>query len=430
MISIRKSIIVVAALLIVTAVLSGAALAGPKLDVEEKGSYIYWFAYKDGLGDDRVTQPERFKGTDTELETKPLGETFTGAKLYVMDKRTGNMAILDYKAPEDPKKPKPITLKQGDFEYVRSVWLKIVSEDGAPVESGIVTITDGEGTEMRAILTPVNEGVVLFENVATGEMNVKVRAEGAVRTIDSDVELPAKRSRAAFEQDIRVAGDVDTLPVAAGKGESKVEPAVAEKPGKGSGGKGAVLQFITGLVFLAVIIAVVAVVIRAKGITAKQALQRMGVELPEDGQIAGAPAAVPEPAVDPSVCAFCGQKKDPAGNCACTLGAAPSPFAAPAQGASGGPRLIGTQGAYSGHIFELAGGSAVVGREAGNAVALVNDGTASRRHATITATNGDYFIRDEGSSNGTFVNGARITEQKLTPGDEIQIGGSKFRFEA
>ena len=150
----------------------------------------------------------------------------------------------------------------------------------------------------------------------------------------------------------------------------------------------------------------------------------MGVELPQDqaAAVAGQPAP---PAVDPSVCQFCGQKKDAAGNCACTL----TPAGAPMAASTGVPKLVGSQGTYAGHIFEITGASAVIGREAGNDVPLPNDTTSSRRHATITVSGGEYSIRDEGSSNGTFVNGAKITEQKLRPGDELQIGGTKFRFE-
>lgn len=62
-------------------------------------------------------------------------------------------------------------------------------------------------------------------------------------------------------------------------------------------------------------------------------------------------------------------------------------------------------------------------------MALTNDSTTSRRHATLAVLGDEVSIKDEGSSNGTFVNGAKITEQKLTPGDEVQIGGTKFRFE-
>jgi pSer/pThr/pTyr-binding forkhead associated (FHA) protein len=34
-----------------------------------------------------------------------------------------------------------------------------------------------------------------------------------------------------------------------------------------------------------------------------------------------------------------------------------------------------------------------------------------------------------GSSNGTFVNNNRITQQPLSPGDLVQIGSTKFRYE-
>jgi pSer/pThr/pTyr-binding forkhead associated (FHA) protein len=38
-------------------------------------------------------------------------------------------------------------------------------------------------------------------------------------------------------------------------------------------------------------------------------------------------------------------------------------------------------------------------------------------------------VRDEGSSNGTFVNGVRIQEQPLFPGDIIRVGSTELRFE-
>jgi pSer/pThr/pTyr-binding forkhead associated (FHA) protein len=97
----------------------------------------------------------------------------------------------------------------------------------------------------------------------------------------------------------------------------------------------------------------------------------------------------------------------------------------------GEPRLIGTQGAYAGTIFPLKSDSATLGREEMNAIPLPQDATTSRRHATIFRENGGFAIRDEGSSNGTFVNGVRInSSQALRPGDEVQVGSSRFRFEA
>jgi len=53
---------------------------------------------------------------------------------------------------------------------------------------------------------------------------------------------------------------------------------------------------------------------------------------------------------------------------------------------------------------------------------------ASRRHAEISARDGGFVIRDLGSTNGTYVNGERIEEHQLEPGDRIQIGSEKITF--
>jgi len=98
-----------------------------------------------------------------------------------------------------------------------------------------------------------------------------------------------------------------------------------------------------------------------------------------------------------------------------------------------GPRLVATAGAYAGNIFPINSPVAEIGRDAGNAVPLPNDTNASRRHATIQASGGQFQITDNGSSNGTFVNGVRVasqTPQPIRPGDEVQVGMTRFRFEA
>lgn len=97
------------------------------------------------------------------------------------------------------------------------------------------------------------------------------------------------------------------------------------------------------------------------------------------------------------------------------------------------PRLIGSVGTYQGVIFDLNSSSVVIGRDASNGVPLPNDTNASRRHATLTGQAGQFTITDNGSSNGTFVNGVKIltgTPHPLRTGDEIQIGMTRFRFEA
>lgn len=63
-----------------------------------------------------------------------------------------------------------------------------------------------------------------------------------------------------------------------------------------------------------------------------------------------------------------------------------------------------------------------IGRDAGNQIVL-NDTLVSRNHAQLTILdNGQVMIKDLGSSNGTFVNGNRITESYLNHGDIVKCG--------
>ena len=63
---------------------------------------------------------------------------------------------------------------------------------------------------------------------------------------------------------------------------------------------------------------------------------------------------------------------------------------------------------------------------------VINDNPhVSRKHATILMQGGTYFIRDEGSTNGTYVNGRSLPKmmpQPLQNGDEISIYDEVFRF--
>src|SRR6266542_3167261 len=68
-----------------------------------------------------------------------------------------------------------------------------------------------------------------------------------------------------------------------------------------------------------------------------------------------------------------------------------------------------------------------IGREGSEIV--VENPQVSRQHAVIDRMGGRHVLRDVGSTNGTFVNGQRITEHTLTPGDVIQIGAFKLVYD-
>lgn len=157
------------------------------------------------------------------------------------------------------------------------------------------------------------------------------------------------------------------------------------------------------------------------------------------------PAMAPMPAASTHICAYCGGEKDPlTGACACAVAepsglgaggfgmAASSWSAEPSPGFNPDPgeaRLVAVAGPYAGQVFPLSSGGSSIGREATREVPLTADATVSRRHASLTLQAGAFLLRDEGSSNGTFVNNQRVQEHLLRPGDEIRIGASLFRFE-
>ena len=73
----------------------------------------------------------------------------------------------------------------------------------------------------------------------------------------------------------------------------------------------------------------------------------------------------------------------------------------------------------------------VIGRDRRCADIVINDATVSREQATIFFTPAGFVIKDgkdRPSRNGTFVNGVRITEKLLEPGDKIKVRQHVFEF--
>ena len=72
------------------------------------------------------------------------------------------------------------------------------------------------------------------------------------------------------------------------------------------------------------------------------------------------------------------------------------------------------------------GGGLTLGRATTNDVVL-DEGVVSGRHARIVAPG---TVVDEGSTNGTFVNGTQVSGRAaLRPGDIVQVGSTVFRYE-
>jgi pSer/pThr/pTyr-binding forkhead associated (FHA) protein len=90
--------------------------------------------------------------------------------------------------------------------------------------------------------------------------------------------------------------------------------------------------------------------------------------------------------------------------------------------------LVATTGPYTGTVFPVRNG-ATAGRDPQVEIALPADTKTSRAHARFVYENGSFTVEDQGSTNGTYVNGQRVTRQPLAAGDTVTIGTTAFRFE-
>ena len=142
-------------------------------------------------------------------------------------------------------------------------------------------------------------------------------------------------------------------------------------------------------------------------------------------------AIAPKLLAPEGICEFCGQRKDALGGCACSPSSLP-PAAALVQtpGTTGALMLRALGGPYIGRAFPLDKPEVTLGRGDDRDIRLADDTSISRRHARLLAGPAGLEMLDEGSSNGTWVNGSRITRSPLRPGDEVRLGDSVFRLEA
>ena len=80
-------------------------------------------------------------------------------------------------------------------------------------------------------------------------------------------------------------------------------------------------------------------------------------------------------------------------------------------------------------LITLGGERVTVGKSSANLVSLDHDSTVSRVHAVLENLGYAWSIRDVGSRNGTYLNGERISaERVLRSGDELRVGKSRLVF--
>lgn len=100
------------------------------------------------------------------------------------------------------------------------------------------------------------------------------------------------------------------------------------------------------------------------------------------------------------------------------------------EGDEGLPEAVTLIIAKTGQRFPLRHRKVKIGRGPSNQVVIAEDTFASRNHAWIAFEDGEFWLEDLGSTNGTLLNGHPVVKrQVLSAGDKIRVGHTEFSFE-
>lgn len=107
----------------------------------------------------------------------------------------------------------------------------------------------------------------------------------------------------------------------------------------------------------------------------------------------------------------------------------PAPETLPPTEAPTPMQLRVIDGKAAGRVYLLTDKDILVGRSSSCDIQLP-DPAVSRRHFRLRYAQGAWFLQDQNSTGGTFVNGQKVTARRLQPNDEIRVGEHTLRFES
>ena len=93
------------------------------------------------------------------------------------------------------------------------------------------------------------------------------------------------------------------------------------------------------------------------------------------------------------------------------------------------PRLVAQSPEFTGQIFDLKDAEITVGRLPDNGIQLEH-ASVSGHHGNFKLEGQDYLVRDLGSTNGTRINGEKITQQKLRRNDILRLGNIELLYDS
>ncbi|MBS1723565.1 MAG: FHA domain-containing protein [Armatimonadetes bacterium] len=347
-----------------------------------------------------------------------------GWVLYAHDKKSGNVAekLLAEAAKTGEWKVLPTEERR-----VFRMEFHVTGEGSAPVSSAVLKAKIGAETR-EALLTPADKGLANLYNLPAGTLEVVVQyktGEATKTTPPQSFEVKLG-SGVPAPKTITIADKVETIPEESAtkpadvkstetKGDTKDAAKPREREQVPAPNPGiSFLNLIIGLAVIGGICYGIYSYVKKNPKQVEDVLKKAGLgdqQAQIDSDLPPAPAQ-PQP-IKPIVL----------GDAA--PAAALTPIAS-TSAAVANPRLVRPDGS----IVLLSEGASTVGREAPAEIVLDGESSVSRQHARLERTGDAVTLSDAGSTNGTFVNGVRLTGPvSLKVGDSVQFGAVAFRYE-
>src|SRR6476661_8241388 len=92
------------------------------------------------------------------------------------------------------------------------------------------------------------------------------------------------------------------------------------------------------------------------------------------------------------------------------------------------PKLVLFSAGMTGRTHELKADTTTIGRVEDNTFQIAEPSVSSH-HCEVLLRGSDVVVRDLNSTNGTFINGEKITETVLKPGQVLRLGQIEMRLE-
>jgi hypothetical protein len=356
-------------------------------------------------------------------------ESSGSGNVYVLDTASGNLSV---KKLSDTAKG--WLVKDTDFNQIGQVKVR-VEHEGRAVQEADVVLNDGTAPR-NVLIDSASNGIAEFYGVKAGNVGIEVSYHSGdkSKTQKQSFAVDLKRDTAVPVLVVSLTEDVATAaatPAPSGtSGTSSAQtPAAASKPVSLSPQQKKVGDF-AGYIFAILFVAAMVYggymwLQKGPNVTkAQDALQKVGLSLhdpspfdPNTAVPVNTPAAPPPPQ----------QQILLAGGAPTPLQATPiQPIISSAVHVTADPHFTRD----TGEVVPLSEGASTLGRDASVELSFPAETSISRRHAEVVRSGDNIVVRDLGSTNGTFVNGVKIDgDAALRPGDSVQFGMMKFRFE-